>query len=148
MFQHKKTVAAAIGLLLLTFLLLRLPAYLTPVPTATFFEDSSSFGASSLLGDSLGFLLIDIQSEATANHYHVMEFGVYVLAVEEGSAAYKAGLRSGDQILAIGDRAVFNSADVNEFQSSYSADDPIELAIQRGGTQYTFTLWLPIKSVI
>ena len=60
-------------------------------------ESRADITGQTVLGDgALDMVLIDIEDQDAASHYHVNTLGVYVLAVAQGSEAYEAGVRSGD----------------------------------------------------
>ncbi len=86
---------------------------------------------SSPYGQSLGMVLIDIQSEETAAYFHVSQLGVYVLAVDESSAAYAAGLRSGDRITAFNGAQVSGTADINDQAPTGDSLEAVQITIQR-----------------
>lgn len=56
---------------------------------------------------------------------------VYIMKVEEGKAAYKAGLEAGDQILKIDSTSIHDISDVTSAISTHSAGDKIEMTILR-----------------
>lgn len=63
-------------------------------------ESRADITGQTVLGDgALDMVLIDIEDQDAASHYHVNTLGVYVLAVDQGSEAYEAGVRSGDRIV-------------------------------------------------
>lgn len=63
-------------------------------------ESRADITGQTVLGDgALDMVLIDIEDQDAASHYHVNTLGVYVLAVAQGSEAYEAGVRSGDRIV-------------------------------------------------
>jgi S1-C subfamily serine protease len=62
-----------------------------------------------------------------------MDWGVYIQTVQAGTAADKAGLRTGDIITQIGDYAI---SDVNTFSSvlnKYKVGDTVTLKVWRNG---------------
>lgn len=67
----------------------------------------------------LGMLLIDIADKETASSYHVEECGVYVLAVDENSQAYDAGVRSGDRIVSINGMRVGSTSELEDVQRRF-----------------------------
>lgn len=62
-------------------------------------------------GSPLGMVLIDVDSERAAASYHVEQLGVYVLAVDENSQAYHAGVRSGDRIVSLNGARIFSTSE-------------------------------------
>jgi serine protease Do len=67
---------------------------------------------------------------------------VVVDEVAEGSPAARAGVRKGDVILKVADRAVQNRFDVERALWSYKAGDKVEAAILRAGKAATVALTL------
>ena len=82
--------------------------------------------------DMLGMVLIDIPDQAAAASYHVTHFGVYVLAVDEDSQAYRLGVRSGDRLSSVNGANVATTSEFARLQESASADTPLEVTFYRG----------------
>jgi len=70
----------------------------------------------SLDGGMLGMILIDISNEEAAAFYHVNAFGVYVLAVDEDSPAFEAGVRSGDCIVSANGQLISSASELSTMQ--------------------------------
>ena len=68
--------------------------------------------------------------------------GVYVTAVSEGSAAEKAGIKSGDVITAVEGKEVKTSEELNAQKNLHSAGDEIELTLTREGKEKTVKVTL------
>ena len=66
--------------------------------------------------------------------------GVFVCSVEEGSAAEKAGLRMGDVITKIDDKAITSYEDLVAVKKGYSAGDTATFTIYREGKTQTVEL--------
>ena len=66
--------------------------------------------------------------------YHELESesAVEVVAVEPQGPAARAGLRTGDLITAVNDRAVASIDDLHRFLSEWPIGRPVELSILRG----------------
>ncbi len=88
----------------------------------------------------LGITSMDID-ESTAMRFNIPE-GVYVYSVTEGGAADKAGLQTGDVIVAIQDVAVTTVDELNEVKNEYDAGDTIMLRIYRSGSERSVELTL------
>lgn len=82
-------------------------------------------------GAAFGILLIDIADEETADSYHVQDCGVYVLAVQEGSAAEKAGIAPGDLLLSVNDASVRNTGAFIELQKRFETDELVQMQFRR-----------------
>jgi len=82
-------------------------------------------------GAAFGILLIDIADEETADSYHVQDCGVYVLAVQEGSAAEKAGIAPGDLLLSVNDASVRNTGAFVELQKRFETDELVQMQFRR-----------------
>lgn len=113
------------GMLLIC--LLALGYYLSPQPA----EPS---------GAAFGMLLIDIADEETADSYHVQEFGVYVLAVQEKSPAEKAGVSSGDLLLSVNAAPICNIGEWIALQETFVPGETVTMDFQRGAARYTVRL--------
>ncbi|MBR4626626.1 MAG: trypsin-like peptidase domain-containing protein [Ruminococcus sp.] len=86
----------------------------------------------------LGISCQDVDAQ-TAQMYS-LPVGVYVTSVNEGSAAAKAGLKSGDIITAIGGTEVTTSAELVSQKNRYSAGDTVEITFTRSGETKTAEL--------
>lgn len=79
----------------------------------------------------LGISGRDLEKEtAEANHLVV---GVYILSIDEFSAAEKAGLKIGDVITKIDGKEITTMDELNEIKNSHSIGDEVTLTIYRNG---------------
>ena len=100
---------SAICVVMLVLIGVRLYSMLKPAPT----EAVTQPFACDVASDGLpGVVLIDINDASDAAYYHVSSPGVYVLAVDETSSAYLAGIRSGDRIVSANGEPVNASGDL------------------------------------
>ena len=74
-----------------------------------------------------------------------LPIGVYVRAVEEGSAADLAGIKVGDVIIAIDDEAITNYEELNSEKNKHKAGETITLTITRNGEDMEVPLVLQEK---
>lgn len=74
-----------------------------------------------------GMVLINIADESAAASYHVDEFGVYVLAVDENSQAYRAGVRSGDRIVSLNGTPIHSTGDLEAVQRLFAPVCTVQL---------------------
>lgn len=79
----------------------------------------------------MGVTLLDINDYMTAASYRVSRYGVYILSVEEGSPAHKAGLRAGDYVEGIDEKIISSSDEVIEYVGSKSIGDTVTMHIVR-----------------
>ena len=82
----------------------------------------------------------DLDAE-TAKANNLVE-GVYVLSVEEFSAAEKAGIKNGDVITQIDGKDIKIMDELNEIKNSHSIGDEITLKINRSGKEKEIKLTL------
>ncbi len=82
----------------------------------------------------------DLDAE-TAKANNLVE-GVYVLSVEEFSAAEKAGIKNGDVITQIDGKDIKTMDELNEIKNSHSIGDEITLKINRSGKEKEIKLTL------
>ena len=68
--------------------------------------------------------------------------GVYVLSIEEFSAAEKAGLKIGDVITSIDGKKITSMDELNEVKNSHQIGDEIKITIFRDGNEKEVTLKL------
>lgn len=79
------------------------------------------------------------EQTAKANHLVV---GVYVLSIEEFSAAEKAGLRIGDVITAIDGKSITTMDELNEIKNAHAIGDEIKLKIYRNNSEKEISITL------
>ena len=78
-----------------------------------------------------GWSIIDI-SESDSRRYN-MPMGAYVIDVQDGSAADKAGIQLRDIVIEVDGEKVSSTADINALMSNYKAGDTVTLTINRKG---------------
>lgn len=86
----------------------------------------------------------DLDTE-TAEKYNLVE-GVYVVSVEEYSAAEKAGLRVGDVIIQADGQTIKTMDELNEIKNTHAIGDAMTLKINREGEERDITLTLGEQS--
>ncbi len=79
--------------------------------------------------------------EATAKKYN-LTVGVYVVSVEQYSAAEKAGVQTGDVITKIDDTEIKTMDELNNIKNKHSIGDQVKLTINRNGSEKQLTLTL------
>lgn len=79
--------------------------------------------------------------EATAKKYN-LTIGVYVVSVEQYSAAEKAGVQTGDVITKIDDTEIKTMDELNNIKNKHSIGDQVKLTINRNGSEKQLTLTL------
>ncbi len=84
---------------------------------------------------------LDNRYNSMYSQYYGMPMGAYVSEVTSGSAAERAGLRSGDIITAIGSYSVSEYSELKTAMRHFSAYDETEITVYRAGGE----LRLPIK---
>lgn len=72
--------------------------------------------------------------------YYSLPVGIYVEAVEPGSAAEKAGIVAKDVIIGVDGKDVFTSAELSTIKDSHKVGDSIKILINRGGKETSVTL--------
>lgn len=86
------------------------------------------FGVSGSIGASFGLRRLTGLGE-----------GVYIRSVKPGSAAEKAGLQPGDDLVAWNGKPVGNSADFYRHYWATRPGEQVTLTVERGGQRLTFT---------
>ena len=89
----------------------------------------------------LGLELSDV-SELQQQYWELPD-GVFVEQIREDSAAYTAGLRSGDLLLQIEDRTVSDSESCLELLEEFCQAEDLELIYYRDGEEHA--LLIPLK---
>lgn len=85
----------------------------------------------------LGISPGSMNAELAAQFRYDVDEGVFVYAVEKGSAAEKAGLKMGDVILKVDDKDVATLEEFNVVKKQYAAGDTSTLTIYRDGKEQT-----------
>ena len=133
--QSLTVILTVVCLVMLTLIGFRLYTVLSS-PERTDADASQPF-VNDVSADGLpGMVLIDIDTSAAAAKYHVSEPGVYVLAVDESSGAYLAGVRSGDRIVSANGVAVSASGELLDVDFP----DGLTLLLSRCGREITILL--------
>lgn len=83
-------------------------------------------------GGAFGMLLLDVSDAQTAQSYHVDEYGVYVLAVEENSRADRAGITSGDRLVQVNKEMLESTAYFEQMQGAFAPKEQVVLGFSRG----------------
>ncbi len=78
----------------------------------------------------------------TVSRMYNMPIGVYIVEITDGSAAEKAGLKSGDIITEVDGVAVATSDELNAQKNLHSAGDSIEITYIRNGEEHKTTVEL------
>ncbi|MBO4360141.1 MAG: trypsin-like peptidase domain-containing protein [Eubacteriaceae bacterium] len=98
----------------------------------------------------MGISMVSVNDVFTSMQYRVNEYGVYVTGVVSGSAADKAGVKTGDRIVSIGGYAINTDADVTMALLKFSAGDKTDIVIKRDGKEKSldivFDEYVPKKS--
>jgi len=84
-------------------------------------------------------------TEATAKRYNMVE-GIYIVTVDEFSAAEKAGLKVGDVIIEADGKRIKTMNELNEIKNTHSIGDTMKLKIHRDGAEKEITLTLGEQS--
>ena len=84
-------------------------------------------------------------NEATAKRYNMVE-GIYIVTVDEFSAAEKAGLKAGDVITEADGKRIKTMNELNEIKNTHSIGDTMKLKVQRDGAEKEITLTLGEQS--
>lgn len=88
----------------------------------------------------IGISLREISPELAA--VNDMPAGLYVADVSKGGAAEKAGIQRGDIIVAVQDKIVESTKEVNEIRDKYAAGDTIKIEVSRDGQKKHFNVVL------
>ena len=71
--------------------------------------------------------------------------GIYILSIDEFSAAEKAGLRIGDVVTSLDGKKVTTMDELNEIKNTYNIGDEITLTIYRNGNEKEIKLTLQVQ---
>ena len=90
----------------------------------------------------LGIDFTDITSDETAFYYGVNQTGCYVLSVDSGSNADKAGVTRGDLVTKVNDTDVSSSSDITTALEKAEVGDTVTFTVSRRGTSKTISFVL------
>lgn len=90
----------------------------------------------------LGIDFTDITSDETAFYYGVNQTGCYVLSVDSGSNAKKAGVTRGDLVTKVNDTDVSSSSDITAALEKAEVGDTVTFTVSRRGTSKTISFVL------
>lgn len=80
---------------------------------------------------ALGVTVLGITDAQTAAQYNVSTPGVYIVSVEEGGAAAKAGLQVRDMLVSVDGNAISTTADVVAYIQDKQVGDTVEIQVAR-----------------
>lgn len=89
----------------------------------------------------IGMIGRDID-ETTAKQNNLSKEGVYVVSVEEFSAAEKAGIQAGDLIISFDGEEVKTMDKLNELKNKHNIGDEVKIKLIRNGEEKEITLTL------
>lgn len=106
-------------------------------------EDLKEFGEvqRALLGVVIATVNADVAREYKLDKIE----GVYVTDVPEGGAAREAGIRQGDVIIAVGNRRVNTTAELQEAVSQFRPGDDVKITVKRNNSEKQITVTLRNK---
>lgn len=90
----------------------------------------------------LGIDFTDITSDETAFYYGVNQTGCYVLSVDSGSNAEKAGVTRGDLVTKVNDTDVSSSSNITTALEKAEVGDTVTFTVSRRGTSKTISFVL------
>ena len=95
---------------------------------------------------ALGISVVSITDAQTAMQYNVSSLGAYVASVTSGSGADKAGMKTGDRIVSVGNKTVQSATDVTNALKDYAAGDTVQVQVDRNGELITLNVTLGQRS--
>ena len=109
-------------------------------------DDIKEFG--SVQRAILGISMTELTQELAALAGMKGDFsGVYIAELNKGGAAYKAGVREGDVLVAINGKKMKNPSEVQAAVNSYKPGDRIELLVCRDGKEKVYEAELQGETV-
>lgn len=91
---------------------------------------------------STGMQFVDINSDYSAFYYGVQKQGVYVLSVDSGSNAEKAGFERGDLITAVEGTEVLTEAEITKELEKHKVGDTVTFTVTRNRQSKDITMEL------
>ena len=97
-------------------------------------ESRADITGQTVLGDgALDMVLIDIEDQDAASHYHVNTLG---------SEAYEAGVRSGDRIVSANGQPVTSTGEFGLLRAQLEPSAALEMVLERGQGEESLTVTL------
>ena len=125
------------------------PGYSFAVPVSIVkkvVDDIKEFG--SVQRAMLGISMTELTQELAALAGMKGDFsGVYIAEISKGGAAYNAGVREGDVLVAINGKKMKNPSEVQAAVNSYKPGDKIELLVCRDGKESVYEAVLQGEAV-
>ncbi len=90
----------------------------------------------------IGVSVREITPELAYYNNLLVDYGLYVMGVTEGSGAEKAGLARGDIIVKVDGQKVTTSTEMNKIRDTHKAGENINLSVLRAGKEITLTVTL------
>lgn len=90
----------------------------------------------------IGVSVREITKELAYYNNLLVDHGLYVMSVTEGSGAAKAGLTRGDIILKFDGKDVTSSTQLNTIRDKHKAGDTVSMTIMRGNSEKTLSVTL------
>jgi len=106
-------------------------------------SDLATYGY--VTGAYLGVKVSDMDADAA--NYYGMPVGAYVQSAEEGSAAQRAGIRSKDIIVKLGDYEIGSVNDLTRALRNFKGGDVTTVVVFRSGAEMELTITLDDKPV-
>lgn len=95
---------------------------------------------------ALGVTVYAVTSASAAQQLGVSTYGVYIVNVESGSGAEKAGLQPGDRIVSIDNNEVMTNDDLTSVIQQHQVGDTLSLTVARSGQMMSFDVTLGEKN--
>jgi serine protease Do len=95
---------------------------------------------------ALGITVYAVSDSTTAQQLGVSSYGVYIVSVDEGSGAAKAGLQAGDRIVSVESIEVTTTDDLTNVIQEHAVGDTLSLTVARNGQILSFEVTLGEKS--
>lgn len=95
---------------------------------------------------AMGITVYAVTDAATAQQLGVSSYGVYIVNVESGSGAEKAGLQPGDRIVSVDNTEVTVNEDLTSVIQQHKVGDTLTLTVARSGQMMTFEVVLGEKN--
>lgn len=90
----------------------------------------------------IGVSVREITKELAYYNNLLVDYGLYVMSVTEGSGAQKAGLTRGDIIIKVDGQTVTSSTQMNKIRDKHKAGEKLNVTIMRGNKEMTLSVTL------
>lgn len=85
------------------------------------------------------YLGVSVQEYSSNNMYNLTP-GLYIMSVDSGSCAEKAGLKPGDRVISLGGNKIGSTSDLKAYKLTFRAGQTTQIVVMRDGQELTLDI--------